>query len=110
MFSLTRKRTYKKNTRTPVSRPATRVISRTVQHQRWVDTDQLEIGMYVAELNVPWEETRFMFQGFVIDSPRLLKQVKKVADSALVRTEKVANVSSNSVNRLCRATRATSAA
>jgi len=108
MFSLIRRNTKKnKNTRKRVLRPKTEVSSRAVQHERWVHTDHLEAGMYVAELSVPWEDTGFMFQGFVIDSDRLLKQVKDACEYALVRTEKVANVSSTSVNRLCRATRAT---
>jgi len=109
MFSLTRRSTKKnKNTRKPVLRPKAEVTARPVQHERWIHVDHLELGMYVAELSIPWEETGFMFQGFEIDSARLLNQVKEASEYVLVRTEKVANVSSNSSNRLCRATRNTS--
>ena len=66
---------------------------------------ELELGMYVAELNVPWESTSFMFQGFTVDSIKLLKAVINSCDEVLVRSEKVANISSSASHRLCAATR-----
>ncbi|MEE4245704.1 MAG: HD-GYP domain-containing protein [Kangiellaceae bacterium] len=34
-----------------------------------IEVGQLEIGMYVARLDRPWEETDFLIQGFLITSP-----------------------------------------
>lgn len=106
MFSFNRKtRRTSKATARPVTRPAAKVVSRAVTHQRWIPVSELEIGMQVIELSVPWEDTGFMFQGFTIDSVALLKQVAKSCDQVLVRSEKVANISSNASHRLCSATR-----
>lgn len=84
------------------TRPASKSKTKPVQHQRWIRTDEMTLGMYVAELSVPWEETGFMFQGFTVDSTRLLKQVQEASEYAMVRTSKVAYVSSTSANRYCR--------
>ena len=40
-------------------------------------TDQLVIGMYVAELDRPWIETDFLFQGFEIKNE---KEIEKIRD------------------------------
>lgn len=86
-------------------RPTANVTTRIVAEKRWVHRNQLEIGMYVNELDRPWTETRFMFQGFTIDTPELLRQVQESCEYASVQTEKVARISSNSVRRLVGASR-----
>lgn len=87
-------------TRASRSRPAERVTTRTVRDSRWIHRNQIKIGMYIAELDRPWCETSFMFQGFRIDSFELLQQVQESCEYALVDTEKLARISSNSVYRL----------
>ena len=94
MFFQTKKTTASQTTTT-----------RFVTSQRWVNSSQLEIGMYVNELDKPWEATRFMFQGFVIDSYDTLRAVQESCEYANVQTEKMAMVSSGSGNRLVAATR-----
>ncbi len=42
-----------------------------------VDVDQLKIGMYVYELDRPWRETPFMFQGFQISSQMQLDALRQ---------------------------------
>ncbi|MDH5432629.1 MAG: DUF3391 domain-containing protein [Gammaproteobacteria bacterium] len=42
-----------------------------------VDTDQLKKGMYVAELDKPWEASSFLFQGFPIETDDQLKRIGK---------------------------------
>jgi len=80
---------------------ATRVVKST----RWIHTNELKIGMYVAELDRPWEETNFMFQGFVIDDLKTLHDVQLTAEYVCVSSEKVAQVSADSTHRLCAAMR-----
>ena len=87
------------------SRPVAKVSTAIVCSTRWVHCNQLELGMYVNELDKPWEETRFMFQGFVIDSYDTLRAVQDSCEYASVQTEKLAMVSSNSSNRLVGACR-----
>ncbi len=45
------------------------------QHQIKVNTEDLEIGMYVSRLDRPWTDTPFLFQGFFI---RNLEEVKEL--------------------------------
>ena len=66
--------------------------TRTVRIRRWVPSDQIERDMYVIELDRPWLETPFMFQGFRIDSLETLAAVREACDQALVETEKLTTV------------------
>ena len=45
--------------------------------RRKVSVSELAIGMYVAELDKPWEQSSFLFQGFVIETPEELKQLRE---------------------------------
>ncbi len=67
--------------------------TRIVKESRWIHRNQLELGMYVNELDRPWVETSFMFQGFRIDSYDLLRQVQESCEFVNVQTEKLAMVS-----------------
>jgi len=42
-----------------------------------VDVDQLKIGMYVCELDRPWRETPFLFQGFEICDQQQLDALRQ---------------------------------
>ncbi|HEX2199460.1 MAG TPA: HD-GYP domain-containing protein, partial [Burkholderiales bacterium] len=53
-----------------------------------VSVNELRFGMYVAELDRPWTETPFMFQGFVLNSERQLETLKKFCKFVTVDTEK----------------------
>jgi hypothetical protein len=83
------------STATPVRKVSTRVVA----EKRWVHRNQLEIGMYVNELDRPWVETRFLFQGFCIDTPEMLTAVQESCEYANVQTEKLAKLSANSATR-----------
>ncbi len=85
--------------------PSERTITRTVKSKRWVHRNQLKVGMYVSELDKPWSETHFMFQGFVIDSQALLEDVQNTSEYVQVDAEKLAKISSNDNARLCAATK-----
>lgn len=41
-----------------------------------VDVQQLRIGMYVTELDRPWAETSFLFQGFLLQTTHELRAVQ----------------------------------
>ena len=100
-----RNKTAARTSRTTSRRPAEVVSTRLVNESHWVQRNQLAIGMYVSELDKPWEETRFMFQGFRIDSQEVLEAVQDSCEYARVDTDKIARVSSNSSNRLVSAAR-----
>lgn len=42
-----------------------------------IGVEELRVGMYVAELDRPWLETPFMFQGFTIRSPEEIEQLRR---------------------------------
>lgn len=46
--------------------------------------EQLEKGMYVAELDRPWVGTPFMFQGFIIESDDELAQLRQLCKHVFV--------------------------
>lgn len=56
-----------------------------MQHR--VDVADLQLGMYVAELDRPWLDTPFLFQGFVIGSEEDLAQLRAHCRHVYVDTE-----------------------
>ena len=81
-------------------------ITRVVKTSRWIHRNELKVGMYVRELDCPWEDTGFMFQGFVVDNLNLLHDVQEASEYICVESEKVARIAPTSANRLCGAGRA----
>jgi len=49
---------------------------------------ELRFGMYIAELDRPWTETPFRFQGFVLSSEQQLEALKKYCKSVVVDSER----------------------
>jgi len=45
--------------------------------RKTVPVEQLQFGMYVAELDRPWTDTPFRFQGFVLQTSEQLETLKK---------------------------------
>ncbi len=81
-----------------ISRKTSKTI---VKEQRWIHRNELRTGMYVVELEKPWEQTPFMFQGFFLDSTDLLEAVQAESEYVLVQMEKYADISVKSPFRLC---------
>lgn len=53
-----------------------------------LDVSQLDIGMYVKELDRPWLQTPFMFQGFKITTDRELQQLRSLCKYVIIEVEK----------------------
>jgi len=49
----------------------------TRKHHEKIDVKDLRVGMFVVELDIPWEESSFMFQGIEICSPADVLVVQK---------------------------------
>ena len=45
--------------------------------RKTVPVGELQFGMYIAELDRPWTDTPFRFQGFVLQNPEQLEALKK---------------------------------
>ena len=50
---------------------------RTRRHHEKIDVKDLRVGMFVVELDIPWEESSFMFQGLEIRSPADVLAIQK---------------------------------
>ncbi len=53
-----------------------------------VPVEQLQFGMYVSELDRPWTDTPFQFQGFVLEDEKQLEMLKKFCRKVYVDPEK----------------------
>jgi HD-GYP domain-containing protein (c-di-GMP phosphodiesterase class II) len=56
--------------------------------RRQVDIGELQFGMYVAELDRPWTETPFMFQGFHLRTEQQLAALKKFCKHVFIDEER----------------------
>ena len=81
------------------------MATRVVKNARWIHRNELKVGMYVRELDRPWEDTPFMFQGFLIDNIDLLHNVQEEAEYVCVESEKLVTIPADSAHRLCGAVR-----
>src|SRR4051812_1793424 len=53
-------------------------------YKRAIAVSELQYGMYVAELDRPWIETPFAFQGFVLQTERQLQALRKYCQHVFV--------------------------
>ncbi|HEV2110034.1 MAG TPA: HD domain-containing phosphohydrolase, partial [Gammaproteobacteria bacterium] len=58
-----------------------------------VPVDDLRIGMYVDQLDRPWTETRFMYQGFFIQNQETIQELARVSKFVFVDAERNATES-----------------
>ena len=50
--------------------------------------NELSVGMYVSALDRPWIETPFLFQGFLIEEPEVIKELREYCKYVYVDIEK----------------------
>ena len=53
-----------------------------------INITYLKIGMYVAELDRPWLESPFLFQGFLVEDDAILKSVTDLCEYVVIDNEK----------------------
>ncbi|MDR9435374.1 MAG: HD-GYP domain-containing protein [Thiohalophilus sp.] len=54
-----------------------------------IETKDLRIGMYVSEIDRPWIESPFLFQGFPLSSQDDIEQVQSICEYVYIDTEKM---------------------
>lgn len=59
------------------AQPVRERTQRTRKHHEKIDVKDLRVGMFVVELDKPWEESSFMFQGLELKSPADVLAVQK---------------------------------
>ncbi|NOQ36259.1 MAG: DUF3391 domain-containing protein [Methylococcaceae bacterium] len=60
----------------------------TTDNEMKISVSDLVIGMYVAHLDKDWQESSFMFQGFLIEKRKQVKQLQKECEFVYVDTTK----------------------
>ncbi|OGA24820.1 MAG: hypothetical protein A3I02_12415 [Betaproteobacteria bacterium RIFCSPLOWO2_02_FULL_67_26] len=60
----------------------------TAAMRKQVSVEELQFGVYIAELDRPWTETPFMFQGFILDNDKQLEVLKKHCKKVIIDLEK----------------------
>jgi len=55
--------------------------------QSKVLVEDIELGMYVSQLDRPWVETPFLFQGFHVNSPQDIQELRKYCEYVYVDEE-----------------------
>ncbi|MGE0557075.1 MAG: HD-GYP domain-containing protein [Burkholderiales bacterium] len=53
-----------------------------------VPVEQLEFGVFISELDRPWTETPFMYQGFVLSNDKQLEALKKYCKKVYIDLDK----------------------
>ena len=59
-----------------------------LSYKKEVPTEKLRLGMYVIELDRPWTETSFPFQGFPITSREQIEQLRSYCKTVYVDPER----------------------
>ena len=54
-----------------------------------IPLDELEFGMYVNELDRPWTDTPFVFQGFFLKTPEQMEVLRRFCKHVLVDPDRV---------------------
>jgi HD-GYP domain-containing protein (c-di-GMP phosphodiesterase class II) len=57
-----------------------------------VPVDKLEFGVYVSELDRPWTDTPFVFQGFLLKDQKQLDTLRKYCKKVIIDLDKGADV------------------
>ena len=57
-------------------------------HKRQVAVEELQFGVYVSELDRPWTDTPFTFQGFVLTEESQLETIRKYCKRVTIDLEK----------------------
>lgn len=58
------------------------------QNKALIPSNELLIGMYVCELDKPWEDSTFIFQGFLIENDKIRQKVIDECDYVYIDIEK----------------------
>jgi len=57
-----------------------------------VEAEDVSLGMYVTALDIPWEQSRFIFKGFLIEEDKELNEIRKVCKFIIVDKDRSVNV------------------
>lgn len=57
-----------------------------------LNVSELELGMYVSELDCPWTDTPFLFQGFTLENQEDINAVKEYCDYVYIDVERQVNL------------------
>lgn len=50
----------------------------------YVDIEDVRVGMHILRLDIPWERTRFLFQGFLVQDESHISELRRIAKYAII--------------------------
>jgi HD-GYP domain-containing protein (c-di-GMP phosphodiesterase class II) len=56
--------------------------------KKQISVEELEYGMYISELDRPWTDTPFLFQGFILNDEKQLETIRKFCKRVVIDLEK----------------------
>jgi HD-GYP domain-containing protein (c-di-GMP phosphodiesterase class II) len=56
--------------------------------KKQISVDELQFGMYVSELDRPWTDTPFLFQGFILNDEKQLETIRKFCKKVVIDLER----------------------
>jgi len=57
-----------------------------------VEAEHVSLGMYVSALDIPWEQSRFIFKGFLIEEEKELNEIRRVCKYIIADKDRSINV------------------
>ena len=63
--------------------------------QKLVSSSELELGMFVSRLDRPWEETPFIFQGFLISNQEEIYQLQQYCKRVHIDVKQTVEIKHN---------------
>jgi len=67
-----------------VTQSTTSIAGKLSPDEIQVDIEDVRVGMHVLRLDIPWERTKFLFQGFLIQSEGQISELRRVAKFAII--------------------------
>ncbi len=59
-----------------------------MEEKKKIDVGVLEVGMYVCDLDRPWQDSPFLFQGFPLKTIEDIEDVRKVCKFVYIDVER----------------------
>jgi len=57
-----------------------------------VEAEHVRLGMYVSALDIPWEQSRFIFKGFLIEEEKELNEIRRVCKYIIADKDRSINI------------------
>ena len=53
--------------------------------ENYIPVEKLELGMYVSDLDIPWNDSPFLLQGFKITTNEEIQKIQKICQFVKIK-------------------------